>query len=158
MGEESDHWVEAYTRQAGLAPRLSRHGALLLIQRVHEGDAEAEESLVAASRRLVITTARKYVRTTPHEDDWEARITAQPLDNERLAELLTRGEKGILTAIDRFDESKGFSFATYATWGIRQAISEGTEGDGPAGIREPRSPAPTTPSREGQLDLPDTGS
>jgi DNA-directed RNA polymerase specialized sigma subunit len=131
---------------------------VLLTRRVHEGDAEAKESLVAASRRLVVMIARKYVHTTPHEDDWEPRITAQSLDSEQLAELLPRGEKGLLTAIDRFDQSKGFSFPTYATWWIRQAIVEETEGDDPAGVREPRSPAPETPSRAAQLDLSDTGS
>jgi RNA polymerase primary sigma factor len=132
---------------------------VLLIRRVQVGDAEAKESLIAANRRLVVMIARKYVHTTPHEDDWEARITTQSLDSERLAELLPMGEGGLIAAIDRFDESKGaLSFPTYATWWIRQAIAEGTEGDDPAGVREPRSPAPGTPSRAARLDLPDTGS
>ena len=158
MNEDSERWVEAYTRQAGLAPRLSRVEALLLTRRVQEGDAEAKESLVAASRRLVVMTARKYVRTTPHDGDREARVTTRSLESERLAQLLPRGEKGLLAAIDRFDGSKGFSFSTYATWWIRQAIVEGTEGDDPDGVREPRSPAPGAPSRPAQLDLLDTGS
>jgi RNA polymerase primary sigma factor len=158
VGDESDRWVDAYARQAGLAPRLNRDEAVLLIRRVQVGDAEAKERVVAANRRLVVMIARKYVHTTPHEDDWQPRITTQPLDSERLAELLPKGEEGLLTAIDRFDESKGFSFSTYATWWIRQAIAEGTEGDDPAGVRGPRSPAPETPSRAARLDLPDTGS
>jgi RNA polymerase primary sigma factor len=145
--EESDRWVEAYVREAGLAPRLSRDEAVLLTRRVHDGDAEAKESLVAGSRRLVVMTVRKYVRAAPDQDDWEARTTVQSLDSEQLAELLPKGEDGLLTAIERFDESKGFSFPTYASWWIRQAIIEGTQGGDPDGVREPRSPGPAAPSR-----------
>jgi len=71
-----------------------------------------------------------------------------------LAELLPKGEEGLLMAIDRFDASKGFSFPAYATWWIRQAIIEGTQGGDMGGVREPRSPAPAPPSRAVLLDLP----
>jgi DNA-directed RNA polymerase sigma subunit (sigma70/sigma32) len=156
VGEESDHWVNAYVRQAGLAPHLSRDEAVFLARRVREGDAEARGSLVAAHRRLVVMIARKYVHTAPHGDDREARSTAQSPAREQLAAFLPKGEEGLLTAIDRFDESKGFSFPTYATWWIRRAIIEGTQG--PAGTREPRPPAPETPPGAVQLELPETGS
>jgi RNA polymerase primary sigma factor len=148
--------VDAYVRQAGLAPHLSRDEAVLLARRVREGDAEARLSLVGANRRLVVMIARKYVHTAPHEDDWSAPSTAQSPAREQLAVLLPKGEEGLFTAIDRFDESKGFSFPTYATWWIRRAIIEGTQG--PAGARGRRPPAPVTPPGAVQLVLPETGS
>jgi DNA-directed RNA polymerase specialized sigma subunit len=153
---ESDWWVDGYLRQAALAQPLSREEAVLLTRRVHKGDAEARESLVTAGRRLVVMTARKYVHATPNEKDWDTRSSELP-DTDQLADLLPRGEKGVQTAVDRFDESKGFSFPTYAIWWIRQAIEE-TEGGDPAGDREPRSPVPRTPTRAAQLDLPASGS
>jgi DNA-directed RNA polymerase sigma subunit (sigma70/sigma32) len=156
VGEESDQWVDAYVRLAGLAPHLSREEAVRLTRRVREGDAEAMRSLVGANRRLVVMIARKYVHTAPHEDDWAAPSTPRSLAREQLGVLLPKGEEGLFTAIDRFDESKGFSFPTYATWWIRRAIIEGTQG--PARATEPRPPAPETPPGAVQLVLPETGS
>ena len=157
MDEESGRWADAYVRRSSLAPRLGRDEATLLVRRVHEGDAEAKESLIAASRRLVVMTARKYVHASPHEDDGQTRRTVPSPESEQLAVLLPKGERGLLTAIDRFDESKGFNFPTYAIWWIRQAIIEGTQGGDPGGVRAPRSPAPDSSSTTAQTDLPHTG-
>lgn len=156
MAEESERWVEGYLRQAALAPRLSSEDSALLALRAHDGDPEARESLVAASRRIVVTTARRYIHALRQEDGWNTR-SSRFHDDRQLAALLRKGEMGLLTAVDRFEESKGFSFRTYAIWWIQQAI-EGTQGDDPVGDREPTSPHPQTPGRAAHLDVPDTGS
>ena len=53
------------------------------------------------------------------------------------------GEKGLEVAIEKFNHAKGFSFSTYATWRIRQAITLGLGGGGGgAAVREPRDPPP----------------
>jgi DNA-directed RNA polymerase specialized sigma subunit len=81
-------------------------------------------------------------------------MTTRPPDPEHLAPLLALGEKGLLTAVDRFDEKKGFAFPTYATWWIRQAISKGIQGGEHGGVRVPQSPAPDFSAGGMRLELP----
>ena len=140
-----------------MAPHFSCAEALLLARRAHQGDTDAKSDLIASNRRLVVSIAHRYVRTPPKEDDWERRMTTQPPDPEHLAPLLALGEKGLLTAVERFDEAKGFAFPTYATWWIGQAISKGIQGGEHAGVREPRSPAPDSSAGAMRLDLPRSG-
>jgi DNA-directed RNA polymerase specialized sigma subunit len=141
-------------RQAGMTPHCSRAEAVLLVRRAHQGDTAAKSDLIASNRRLVVSVARRYVSTPPKEDGWETRITNQPPDPEHLAPLLALGEQGLLTAVERFDESKGFAFPTYATWWIRQAITKGIQGGEPGGVREPRALAPDSSTGAMRLDLP----
>lgn len=155
---EPGRWADSYVHQANLAPHLSRGEALLLARRMHQGDAAAKSDLITASRRLVVSIARRYVGVPPTEDDWTTLATAQPPDRERLAPLLAWGEQGLQTAVARFDGSKGFGFSTYATWWIRQAITHGTQGGDPGGVREPTSPAPESPSGAVRRDLPSSRS
>jgi RNA polymerase primary sigma factor len=154
--DDSGRWAESYVHQASLAPHLSRDEALLLARRMHRGDTEAKADLITANRRLVVSIARRYVGVPPSEDDWKTRTAAQPPDLEQLAPILAKGEQGLQTAVGRFDESKGFAFPTYATWWIRQAIAEGTQGGDPGGVREPTSPTPGSPSGAVRIDLPNT--
>lgn len=142
---------------ASLAPHLSRDEALLLVRRMRRGDAEAKADLIAANRRLVVSIARRYVGVPPSEDDQRTRTTALPPDLEQLAPVLVSGEQGLQTAVGRFDESKGFAFPTYATWWIRQAITNGIQGGDSGGVREPSAPAPEAPSGAVRIDLPTTG-
>jgi DNA-directed RNA polymerase sigma subunit (sigma70/sigma32) len=93
---------------------------------------------MTAGRRLVVSNARRYL---PSHGD--------------LASALHLGEQGLGTAIDRFDEAKGFAFQTYATWWIQQAINRGGLG-GLGGVREPRSPNPKFPSETVHLDVDGT--
>ena|ERR1700676_1986566 len=155
MVDDSGQWADSYVHQAGLAPHLSRDAVLLLARRVHQGEDEARSDLVAANRRLVVSIAGRYVCVPPPEDAWEVPAAAQPTHSEQLAPLLRFGEQGLHTAIERFDEAKGFAFPTYATWWIRQAITRGGLGDNLGGVREPRSPHPESPSGAVRLTIPD---
>ncbi len=141
-----------------MAPHLGRAEAVLLARRAHQGDIGARANLVVSNRRLVVKIAHRYMRTVPpNEDDWERQMTTQPPDAEHLAPLLALGEKGLLTAVERFDETKGFAFPTYATWWIRQAISKGIQGGEHGGVREPRSPAPDSSGGAMRLEIPGSG-
>ncbi len=66
-----------------------------------------KDRFVRANLRLVISTAKSY-----------ASLQLIPLDD-----LIQEGNIGLMTAVDRFDASRGFRFSTYATWWIRHAIN-----------------------------------
>ncbi len=77
-----------------------------LFARWRAGDDSALQPLVEANLRFVMRVANDYAR----------------VDGPPMAELVAEGNVGLMNAIERFDESKGFKFITYAVWWIRQAI------------------------------------
>lgn len=97
-------------------PRMSPGGRVLLThdQEVEYGrawrdgkDREAREKLIAFNRGLVVALARRFAgRGVP------------------LEELVAEGQVGLITAVDRFNPDCGCRFSTYATYWIRQSISE----------------------------------
>ena len=62
--------------------------------------------MIQANLRFVVRVAREYC----------------PQDGPLLMDLIAEGNMGLLHAIDRYDETRGFKFITYAVWWIRQAI------------------------------------
>ena len=89
---------------AGSTP-LSASDEIELARRIKEGDEEARNDLVEANLRFVVSVAKEYQnRGVP------------------LADLVSAGNMGLITAAERFDENKGFKFISYAVWWIRQAI------------------------------------
>jgi RNA polymerase sigma factor (sigma-70 family) len=72
---------------------------------VAEG-AQAKDLFIRANLRLVVSIARRYVRS------------GMPM-----LDLIQEGNTGLVRAVEKFDYVKGFKFSTYATWWIRQAIS-----------------------------------
>ena len=86
---------------------LSRQREVELSARIQDGDLEARDELAHANLRFVIDVAKKYQnRGLP------------------LADLISAGNVGLMTAADRFDGTKGFKFISYAVWWIRQSILE----------------------------------
>lgn len=76
-----------------------------LQRRVRDGD-RAQQQLIQANLRLVVSIAKRYVGR-----------------GMQLLDLVQEGNLGLMRAVQKFDHSKGFKFSTYATWWIRQAIS-----------------------------------
>jgi DNA-directed RNA polymerase sigma subunit (sigma70/sigma32) len=72
---------------------------------VAEGE-RAKDLFIRANLRLVVSIARRYVRT------------GMPM-----LDLIQEGNTGLVRAVEKFDYERGFKFSTYATWWIRQAIS-----------------------------------
>jgi RNA polymerase sigma factor (sigma-70 family) len=76
-----------------------------LVQLVAEGD-RAKDLFIRANLRLVVSIARRYVRS------------GMPM-----LDLIQEGNTGLVRAVEKFDYERGYKFSTYATWWIRQAIA-----------------------------------
>ena len=95
----------SYLSEIASSTPLSASDEIELARRIKEGDEEARNGLVEANLRFVVSVAKEYQnRGVP------------------LADLVSAGNMGLITAAERFDENKGFKFISYAVWWIRQAI------------------------------------
>lgn len=74
---------------------------------------DAKARFIKANLRLVVSIAKRHV------------ISAG--SNMPLIDLIQEGNLGLMQAVDKFDHTKGFRFSTYATWWIRQAVTQGIE-------------------------------
>tara|TARA_B100001250_G_scaffold412745_2_gene444795 strand:+ start:1376 stop:2203 length:828 start_codon:yes stop_codon:yes gene_type:complete len=95
----------SYLSEIASSTPLSASDEVELARRIKEGDEVARNGLVEANLRFVVSVAKEYKnRGVP------------------LADLVSAGNMGLITAAERFDENKGFKFISYAVWWIRQAI------------------------------------
>jgi RNA polymerase primary sigma factor len=133
--EEYDAWLDAYLLSATTTTWLDKEEEGRLARLAKDGDRQAESTLMASGRRIVVFTAVRHLRRT------ENLAEAEPLTAARyrrlLAELIRLGDEGVQKAAQRFEPAKGFKFSTYATWWIRQAITGGSGETGTGGVREP---------------------
>ncbi len=97
--------LDLYFQDIASSEPLSAEGEATLARQIREGDPEARNKLVAANLRFVIRIACEY------------RGYGMALED-----LISAGNVGLITAAERFDETRGFKFVTYAVWWIRQAI------------------------------------
>ncbi len=97
--------LDQYLQEIGRIPLLEPDEEVYLAQRIHTGDQEALHKLTRANLRFVVSVAKKY--------------QGQGLS---LADLINEGNYGLIKAAQRFDETRGFKFISYAVWWIRQAI------------------------------------
>lgn len=102
-GEDSS--LQAYFNEVSTSKPLVREKEKELADRIREGDGAARDELVQANLLFVISIARKYQNR-----------------GLTLAELISAGNLGLMTAVDRFDPSRGYKFISYAVWWIRQSI------------------------------------
>jgi len=97
--------MKVYLREIGRIPLLTPEQEIQLARKIRNGDREARTLMINANLRLVVTIAQAYVnRGLP------------------LLDLIAEGNIGLMTAVDRFEPSKGAKVSTYAAWWIRQAI------------------------------------
>jgi len=101
----NDNVLALYLKDINKIPLLTREEENDLAVKAARGDQNAKHKIVNANLRFVVNVAKKYQN--------------RGLD---LTDLISEGNIGLLTAIERFDVTKGYHFISYAVWWIRQAI------------------------------------
>lgn len=97
--------IDGYLRDISHLPILKVEEEVELARRIHKGDKEAFERLVCCNLRFVVSVAKQY-------------------QNQGIAliDLINEGNIGLIKAAQKFDETRGFKFISYAVWWIRQSI------------------------------------
>jgi RNA polymerase primary sigma factor len=97
--------LEKYLQEIGKVALLAAKEEELLAKKIKHGDNNALQELVLANLRFVVSVAKQY-------------------QNQGLAlsDLINEGNLGLIKAAERYDETKGFKFISYAVWWIRQSI------------------------------------
>ena len=97
--------LDKYLQEIGREDLISVEEEVELAQRIKKGDQEALEKLTRANLRFVVSVAKQYQN--------------QGLS---LPDLINEGNLGLIRAAEKFDETRGFKFISYAVWWIRQSI------------------------------------
>ena len=104
----SEQSLDKYLTEISRVPLVSTEEEVLLAQAIHAGGKKGEmakDKLVKANLRFVVSVAKQYQN-----------------QGVSLTDLISEGNIGLITAADKFDETRGFKFISYAIWWIRQSI------------------------------------
>jgi RNA polymerase primary sigma factor len=97
--------LEKYLQEIGKVQMITAEEEVILAQKIRTGDKQALEKLTKANLRFVVSVAKQYQN-----------------QGMSLNDLINEGNLGLIKSAQRFDESKGFKFISYAVWWIRQSI------------------------------------
>jgi len=97
--------LDKYLQEIGRRNLISSAEEVELARRIREGDQRAMEKLILANLRFVVSVSKQYQN-----------------QGLTLPDLINEGNIGLIKAAERFDETKGFKFISYAVWWIRQSI------------------------------------
>lgn len=97
--------LDKYLQEIGREQLLTVEEEVELSQRIRRGDHRAQDTLVRSNLRFVVSVAKQYQN--------------QGLS---LPDLINEGNMGLIKAAEKFDETRGFKFISYAVWWIRQTI------------------------------------
>ena len=96
---------EKYLQDIGKEELITAEEEVALAKRIKKGDQKALERLVKANLRFVVSVSKQYQN-----------------NGLTLSDLVNEGNLGLIKAAQRFDETRGFKFISYAVWWIRQSI------------------------------------
>ncbi len=97
--------LDKYLQEIGREELITVEEEVELAQRIRKGDPEALEKLTKANLRFVVSVAKQYQN-----------------QGISLPDLINEGNLGLIKAAEKFDETRGFKFISYAVWWIRQSI------------------------------------
>ena len=105
-----DENVKRYLSEVRKIPQITPDEEVSLVIKIKQGDQHALDKLIKANLRFVVSVAKQYQN--------------QGLS---LSDLINEGNLGLIKAAQRYDESRGFKFISYAVWWIRNSIIEALE-------------------------------
>src|SRR4030042_947595 len=97
--------LDKYLHEIGKIDMITAEEEVDLARRIHKGDLDARDRMISANLRFVVSVSKQY-----------------QYNGLSLHDMINAGNLGLIKAAERFEETRGFKFISYAVWWIRQSI------------------------------------